>query len=291
VAPEYRRPNGRSARSRYEGDAADPGWAAARPATPEGQVWRELQDWQDWGPSASPPAGHPSVPIRRIQFAVGYPPDQITQEAQDYAGAIREAAEREAAAITKHATDEAAAIRGAAEREASELRARLGFMSGELGRVAAYVTDSLADSALPAAAPALPAGGAALSNTMPAKPAATSARSDTRLDTRSAGLVRPRTTAATKPRKRSRQLQAMRIAACGTAALLSFAAISGGAEVGLHGYKFFVFREGGVGQTPGHETDQQFLAREAAAAHHAGSPKASRRLGELREAVLSEEKR
>jgi hypothetical protein len=183
-----------------------------------GQVWRELQDWQDGGPSAD----HPTMSTRRIQFAVGYPPEpvpvlrapgapdrlpQITQEAQDYANAIREAAEREAAAITRHATDEAAAIREASLREASESRARLDPMSG--------------------------------------KPAA-----------------RP------EPRKRSRQQQAMRIAVCGTAGLLSFAAISGATELGLHGYGFFVFREGGVGQTHGHETDQQFLARTSAATCH-----------------------
>jgi hypothetical protein len=65
----------------------------------------------------------------------------------------------------------------------------------------------------------------------------------------------------------------MRIAKYSTAALLSFAVISGVAEAGLHGYKFFVFREGGVGQTPGQETDQQFLNREAAAAHQAAAPK------------------
>jgi hypothetical protein len=65
----------------------------------------------------------------------------------------------------------------------------------------------------------------------------------------------------------------MRIAAGTTATLLAIAAISGAAEVGLHGFKFFVFRGGGVGQTAGTETDQQFLARQKAAAHHAAEPK------------------
>jgi hypothetical protein len=65
----------------------------------------------------------------------------------------------------------------------------------------------------------------------------------------------------------------MRVASYATAALLSFAIATGAAEIGMHGFQFFVFRGGGVGQTPGSETDQQFLAREAAAAHHAAAPK------------------
>ncbi len=60
----------------------------------------------------------------------------------------------------------------------------------------------------------------------------------------------------------------MRIATGATAALLVFAMATGAAEVGLHGFKFFVFREAGVGQTAGNSTDQQFLNRQAAAAHH-----------------------
>ena len=65
----------------------------------------------------------------------------------------------------------------------------------------------------------------------------------------------------------------MRVASYSTAALLSFAVISGATEIGLHGYKFFVFRAGGVGQTPGNETDQQFLGREAATTHQVMAPK------------------
>jgi hypothetical protein len=256
--------NGHLARNVYYGGAADPGWAAAR----EGQSWRELQ-WQDRGPLPAVHADHPSAPIRRIQFPVGYPPEPVpalrapsAKEAQDYAAAIREAAEREAVAITQQATSQAAAIRQAAEREAAELRARLDSMSGELGRVAAHVTESLAGSASPATATALPREGSALSGTRSAKPAATPAR--------------PSASAAGKRQKRSRQSKAMRIATCGTAALFSFAVISGVTEVGLHGYKFFVFREGGVGQTPGNETDQQFLARQAAVTRHVESAKGGR---------------
>jgi hypothetical protein len=277
----------------YDGGAADPRWAPA----PEGHSWQELQNWQNWQEWAPPPMlypDHPSAPVPRVQFPADHPsgpmpafrepdPDldwraQLTQEAQDYAAAIREAAEREAEAITQQATSQAAAIREAAERDARELLARLDSMSGELSRVAAYVTENLGAPVTPAIAqalpdaapaPALPGPRPASPQTRPAKPGSRPARPDSK----PAEPAKPRTTPASKPQKRPRQLQAMRIATYSTAALLSFAVISGAAEIGVHGYKFFVFRGGGVGQTPGNETDQQFLAREAAAAHHAAAPR------------------
>jgi hypothetical protein len=61
----------------------------------------------------------------------------------------------------------------------------------------------------------------------------------------------------------------MRVATYGTATLLLFAAIAGARGIGLHGFNFFVFREGGTGETrPTVPTDNKLLAREAAAAHH-----------------------
>jgi hypothetical protein len=198
---------------------------------------------------------------------------QIAQEAREYAAAIREAAERQATAITEQATGHAAAIREAAQREAVELLAKLDSMSGELRRVAAHVTESLAAPATLAPAPALPGAAPAPPVTRPAMPVTRPARPDARPGTRPTGPVKPGTTPAKKPQKRSRQQQAMRIATAATAALFTVAAISGATEVGLHGFKFFVFRAGGTGETAGKETDQQFLAREAAAAHHVVAPK------------------
>jgi hypothetical protein len=65
----------------------------------------------------------------------------------------------------------------------------------------------------------------------------------------------------------------MRIATAGTAALLSVALISGISEIGIRGFPFFVFREAGTGETRATApTDQQFLAKEAAA-RHAPAPK------------------
>jgi hypothetical protein len=223
---------------------------------------------------------------------------QITQDAEDNAAAIRDTAERRAAAITqqaasrademtRQATAQAAAIREAAEQEATQLRARLDQMSGELGRVAAYVTEHLAAPATPAVAPPRPdtrparpgppPAGRALPDARP-RPGArqprqgsTQVRPDTERPKPAARPVspaRPKTAPAAKPQQQPRQVRAIRIAKYGTATLLLFSVITGAAEIGLHGYKFFVFRAGGVGQTPGNETDQQFLAREAAAAHH-----------------------
>jgi hypothetical protein len=272
---------------------------------------------------------------------------QIAQEAQDYAAAVREAAERDAAAIAEQATDradaiarqaadraaaiteeatgqavaiteeatgQAVAIREAAERETAELRARLDSMSGELSRLAAYVTENLASPAMPAIAPVLPGTRPAfpdaepvLPDISPTRPDARPSRPDTRPGTRTATPdTRPGTRTATPdtrpgtrtarpgsaPRTRpagpakqtatpakkgqalGRQRRAMRIATAGTAALLSIAAIGAVTYTGIHGFRFFVFREGGQGETPGSFLDTNFLARQAAAAqHHDSAPK------------------
>jgi hypothetical protein len=43
---------------------------------------------------------------------------------------------------------------------------------------------------------------------------------------------------------------AIRVMAAFAAALFLFALVSGSTEVALHGFRFFVFRSGGVGETP-----------------------------------------
>jgi hypothetical protein len=133
------------------------------------------------------------------------------------------------------AEQDTAAIR----QEAAHLRAVILSLSEQLSQMSAYITENFAS----------PGGGLA---TMPA-PAITPPR--------------PRTTPASKPQPRPRQYNAMRIATAATATLFSFAAITGATELGLHGFKFFVFRAGGTGETAGTVgTDQQFLAHQAAAA-------------------------
>ena len=70
-----------------------------------------------------------------------------------------------------------------------------------------------------------------------------------------------------------RQRRAMRIATAGTVALVSVAAIGAVAYTSIHGFRFFVFRESGQGETPGNFTDAKFLARQAAAHHDDSVPK------------------
>jgi hypothetical protein len=257
--------------------------------------------------------------------------DAITQQAANQADVITQDATSKADAMTQQAASQAAAIREAAEREVAELRARIDSMSGELGRLAAYVTENLATPTMPASAPPLPDlrpippdTGSAPPATEPAMPDSRPARPDTgpgarpaRPDTRPAGRparpdtrpgtrtsrpdarpgsgptrqatrparqdtgprprpAGPQTTPADKPQKSGtgRQQRAARVATIGTAALLSIAAIGGLAEIGMHGFNFFVFREGGQGETPGNFHDTNFLARQSAASqHHDAAPK------------------
>jgi hypothetical protein len=273
-----------------------------------GNGWQEAADYRrDSGPSGpgpGPAAGQfhngpsPSRDMRRTGGQAATLADgqavQFAQQVQSYAIAIRQAAERDAAAITQQATGQAAVIREAAEQQAAELQARLESMSGQLGWVAAYVTERLAPvmpataPVMPATAPVMPATAPVMPATAPVMPGTRSVRPasrtaspasparpagpDTRPDTRPAGPAKPRTTPTKKQQKRPRQSQAMRIATATTAALLLFAVGTGVTEVALHGFQFFVFRSGGTGETRGDETDQQFLARQAAAAHHVAAP-------------------
>jgi hypothetical protein len=48
--------------------------------------------------------------------------------------------------------------------------------------------------------------------------------------------------------------------------VFSIAIIAAGANIAHFGFKFFTFRETGAGETGGPETDQDFLAQQAAAA-------------------------
>jgi len=231
-----------------------------------------------------PPAGDVLWTAGQVLTQADRQAAQIAQEAHDYAASVLEAAEREADTMTRSA----AAVRAAAEREAAERHAHLDSMTGELGRVAAYISESLAAFAPPGAAQALapappavrsalPAARSAPPDTLPPRPATRPARPDNTPNNRPAarppGATRPGRTPARQPQKPLRQRHAIRFATWATATLVLFAVICGATEVGLHGFKFFVFRGGGVGETGGTETDQQFLARQAAA-HHVVAPKA-----------------
>ena len=180
---------------------------------------------------------------------------EIRQQASAQAVPVREAAEREAADIKKQAAAQATAIRKAAEREAAELRAHLLEMSAELSRVAGYVTESLTSPTILVTKP--PARPAAKPATAPAaRPAVRPAAKP---------AARPSTKPAAKPADRPRQFFAVRKVAIGATILTIFAVATGVTEIAQHGFKFFVFRGGGTGSTPGSViNDQQFLAKK----HH-----------------------
>jgi hypothetical protein len=144
---------------------------------------------------------------------------------------------------------------GAAE-EAAHLRAVILSLSERLSEMSAYVAQNLGSPGNQTATrPAVIA---------PAQTPAIAPRTP---------KTGPGAPAARKPQKQPRQYQAMRIATYASAALLVFALVSGATEIGMRGFKFFVFRPGGTGETAGTETDQQFLARQADAALHVEAPK------------------
>ena len=244
------------------------------------------------GPGYPHPRGYdPGPAYRRAQAAAEQDAAAIRQQA----AAIRRAAEQDAAAIRQQAAairraeqdaaairQQAAAIRRAeqdaapirqqaaairrAEQEVTQLSGHLLAMSGELRRVSAYLNENLGSPGGLATMPAPDLGPATAPATAPPRPR-------TRPDAPTTRPARPRTRSAKKPQKQSSQYQSMRLAGYLVAALLLFAVATGATEFGLHGFDFFVFRSGGTGETSGTETDQQFLARQKAAAHHIVAPK------------------
>ena len=167
---------------------------------------------------------------------------RVLAEAGDEAAAIRAAAQREAAEIRQQAAeirqqaaDEAAGILAAAERDAAQMRTSVLTMSTELSEIAAYVTQNLATPAMPVI-PAMPA----------VRPAARPARQPEAEPAR-----QRKADPAKKVTGRSRQHTAMRIVASAVAVLMVFGVTAGATEVGLHGFRFFVFRSAGTGATPG----------------------------------------
>jgi len=238
VAPgKHRRP-----RRRDEVVAALPA-ARQRPA-PTDPDWPPggAGPWPQWdGPPPLHP-DHPSAPVPRVRAPLA-------------PGAIQEAA----------------------EKEAVHLRAVFLSLSRQLSQMSAYITENLADPGGVAAttAPAVvPAQAPAIAPPRPrSRPGAPAAR-----PAGPAAPARPGTAPGKAPQKRGRQQQAMRIAASVTAASFLFAVAAGATELGSHGFKFFVFRQTGTGETgqPDTETDQQFLARQAAAKHATATAGAQR---------------
>jgi hypothetical protein len=193
----------------------------------------------------------------------------IRQAAINEAAAIRQAAEQDAASIRQ----QAAALREAAEKEAAHMRAVIASLSGQLSQMSAYVTENLASpggapaalataatAALVAAPPvALPPGPA----TKPARPATRPAAPTTR-------PARP----TTQPGKsttgtKGRQAHAARKMVALLATLVTVGAVSGAAELVMHGGPFFIFRANGAGATETGPVENQGPGQpDAPAAHH-----------------------
>jgi len=220
------------------------------------------------------------------------------QGAWDQAGAIRQAAEQEAAAIRQQAVDQAEAIRRAAEQEAAEMRAALLAMSDELSRVAAYVTENVASPAglatMPApgiapprpvrpalapagpatapARPARPAGPAtrpAAPGPRPGRPAGRPAGPATRPGARPA---RPAGRPGGKPDTKGRQARAGRKMMTILATLTAVGVITGVAQIADHGMPFFIFRANGAGASETGPTDEQFPGHPGAPAPEPTTP-------------------
>lgn len=260
--------------------------------------WEEPTDYRRETAPFCPPDGPGPGRSQNGRFperdAAGSHGGQVVALADGQTARIAQRAEADAAAIREAAERDAAATRETAEREAAEMRARLESMLSELNRVTAYVTETLGDPAMPANAPAMLATAPALPAPAPARPRTAPvppgpgtrpARPTERALPDTTRRPRPDTAPATKPGPagptttpgkpdgRTRQQRAMRIATAGTAALLSIAAIGAVTMTSIHGFSFFVFREGGQGETPGGFTDAKFLARQAAAKDHTPAPK------------------
>jgi hypothetical protein len=190
---------------------------------------------------------------------------EITREARNQASSALAGAQQEAAELVRRTGEQAALTIEAAEVQAAEIRATMMKLTTELTGMAAYVTQSLSPgSPAPASAPQAPAP-SAFSPPPPTPPATErtaqpAAEPGPAPSARSAAPPRatpPRaTTGATptarpgaKPNGKSRQHAAVRAMTIFTAAMVVFALTAGASEVALHGFKFFVFRSTGVGET------------------------------------------
>jgi hypothetical protein len=252
---------------RSPASGASPGLPRSRPASGPPRPPQRMPSGQ---PSLGPSARRPS-PGAHDHGPSQYPgpPARLSARPAPRGDGRRQNVEQEAARIRQEAT----AIREAAQKEAAHLRAVMLSLSEQLGQMSAYIGENLASP-----------GGLATMPTPAIAPAQMSAVAPPRPRT---APPRPRTTTANKPQARPRQYNAMRIATAATATLFSFAALTGATELGLHGFKFFVFRQTGTGETgqPDTETDQQFLAQQAAAAKGAVSKPAAARPAALKPAT------
>jgi hypothetical protein len=177
---------------------------------------------------------------------------EITRQARNQASSSLAEAQQEAAELVRRTGEQAALTLEAAELQAAGIRATMMKLTSDLTGMASYVTQNLT-AAPPASAPpafaspatdraappiAVPAGGPQ------ARPAAAPGVGPARQPA-AAPTGRP----GAKPNGKSRQHAAVRVMTIFTAAMVVFALTAGASEVALHGFKFFVFRSTGTGET------------------------------------------
>jgi hypothetical protein len=181
----------------------------------------------------------------------------ITREARSQASSSLADAQQEAAELVRRTGEQAALTLGAAELQAAEIRATMMRLTTELTGMAAYVTQSLGTAppapagpspATTAFAPPATERGARPAAEPAARPTAAPGVKPARQPAAEPAAA-PTARAAGKPNAKSRQHAAVRVMSIFTAAMVLFALTAGGAEVALHGYKFFVFRSTGTGET------------------------------------------
>jgi hypothetical protein len=226
--------------------------------------------------------------------------ERMLADADEQATMIVTTAERTAAEISQSAAEQAAAALTAAEQEAARVRENLAEMTAELGRVAASVMENLVAPAQPSAKPArkpasrpaaLTAGpaaagpgaaaaalevaaGAPAALATTARPAgpAVRPRRDTTVQPATRPGVSPRRNPKPKPATttKNRQVSAWRKAVAAMVALVAIGVGISAAEIGRHGYAFFVFRNTGAGAgNPQNLEENQGPGRpDAPGAHH-----------------------
>jgi hypothetical protein len=188
---------------------------------------------------------------------------EITREARNQASSSLADAQKAAAELVRRTGEQAALTIEAAEAQAAEIRATMMKLTTDLTGMAAYVTQSLAPAPA-AAAPRAPAPSAfAPPTARPTTQPVTSPAAEPAAGPGAAPSARPATAPrarpgatptarpAVKPNAKSRQHAAVRVMSVFTAAMVLFALTAGGTEVALHGFKFFVFRSAGTGETSG----------------------------------------
>jgi hypothetical protein len=182
---------------------------------------------------------------------------EIRHEARDDAAASLAEAKQEAAKLMQQAADQAAATLAAAELQAAEIRAGVTKLSAELNGVAAYVAENLLTRTPPAITPAIKPVGRPAGRPATARPEAKLIAGGGAAPTAKSAAATPKIAPVTVlgnhpaalPKGRPRQLVAIRVGAIATATLCLFALVTGGTEVALHGFRFFVFRSVGAGET------------------------------------------